>query len=71
MIGEKVTPLNSGFMVMGIVGFFISFYLVYDWNKNWGVSFMLVFGMMLGASLYSMMNTTEEGVPLPGRRRKP
>jgi hypothetical protein len=70
MIGDRVTPLNSGFMVMGIVGFFVSLYLVYGWNKNWGISFMLVFGIMLGASLYSMSRTTEESILHPGPRRK-
>jgi len=47
-------PLNSGFMVIAVLGFFISAYLVYPSSLNWGIAFMLVFVTMFVASLISM-----------------
>jgi len=59
---ERIAPLNGGFMVIAIVGFFVSFFKVYSWDKSWGVAFMLVFALMLAASIYSVIHTTEEAV---------
>ena len=47
-------PLKGSFMVLSIVGFFFSAYLVYPSNFNYGVAFMLVFTTMFIASLVSM-----------------
>lgn len=49
-----VVPLKGSFMIMAILGFFISAYLVYPKNTNYGATFMLLFGLMFIASLISM-----------------
>ena len=49
-----IAPLSGGFMIMSIVGFLISAYLVYDADKTWGLSFCLIFTLMFVASLISM-----------------
>jgi hypothetical protein len=71
MVGERFTPLNSGFLVTGIIGFFVSFYLVYGWNKDFGIASMLVFAIMVGASLYSMTKTTEAEIIRTEQKGKP
>ena len=47
-------PLKGSFMVLAIVGFFVSAYMVYPANKSYGVAFLLVFTAMFIASLISM-----------------
>ena len=49
-----IAPLSGGFMIMSIIGFLISAYLVYDADKTWGLSFCLIFTLMFVASLISM-----------------
>ena len=50
----QAVPLKGSFMVTAILGFFISMYYVYPQNKNYGVSFLLIFLAMFVASLVSM-----------------
>ena len=47
-------PLKGSFMLLAIVGFFVSAYLVYPKNVSYGFAFMLVFTAMFFASLISM-----------------
>ena len=48
------TPLKSSFMVIAILGFLITTYLIYPNNPDYGISFMLVFIAMFIASMISM-----------------
>jgi len=45
-------PLKGSFMVLSILGFLISSYLIS--NKDYRLTFMIVFGVMFIASLVSM-----------------
>lgn len=45
-------PLKGSFMVLSILGFLISAYLIS--NKDYRITFMIVFGVMFVASLVSM-----------------
>lgn len=47
-------PLKGSFMVLAIIGFFVSYYLVLPLSTSFGVAFMLVFVAMFIASLISM-----------------
>ncbi len=47
-------PLKSSFMVLAILGFLISAYLVYPQSASYGLIFMVIFGAMLIASIVSM-----------------
>lgn len=47
-------PLKGSFMVLSIVGFFISAYMIYPVSTNFGVASMLVFAAMFVASLVSV-----------------
>ncbi len=69
-VKENIAPLNGGFMIIAVVGFVVSFYKVYDYSKSWGVAFMIAFGMMFAASLYSMAHTVEESVLHPRHMKK-
>jgi len=58
-------------MVIAIIGFFVSFYKVYEWDKSWGVSFMLLFAIMLAASLYTTIKSNELFLKKLDDKRKP
>ena len=47
-------PLKGSFMVISILGFLITIYLIYPNSFNYGVAFMAVFIVMFIASLVSM-----------------
>ncbi len=55
-----VTPLKGSFMVMAIIGFLATAYIIYPFSFNYGVAFMIVFAAMFIASLISMSRA-----PLP------
>ncbi len=46
-------PLKGSFMVISILGFLISAYLVYTKSFNFGIAFMIVFAAMFIASMIS------------------
>ncbi len=50
----EYTPLPSSFMLISIVGFFISLLVVYNRFPSWGFAFMLVFLLMFINSVISM-----------------
>jgi hypothetical protein len=54
MLKWRPAPLKSSFMASAMLGFFISAYWVYPQHMNWGIAFMIVFGVMFIASLVSM-----------------
>lgn len=45
-------PLKGSFMVLSILGFLISAYMIN--NRDYRITFMIVFGVMFVASLVSM-----------------
>ena len=47
-------PLKGSFMVLSIIGFLVTAYLIYPKNKDYGLAFMIVFIAMFIASLISM-----------------
>ncbi|HLD80355.1 MAG TPA: hypothetical protein VJA18_07405 [Candidatus Nanoarchaeia archaeon] len=47
-------PLKGSFMVLSIMGFLITAYLVYPKSTNYGFAFMVVFIAMFIASMVSM-----------------
>jgi hypothetical membrane protein len=58
---EKIAPLTGGFLIISIVGFFLSLFLVYNkGQESLGVAFMLVFIAMFIASFISLHNTELE-----------
>tara|TARA_Y100000310_G_C20579472_1_gene762225 strand:+ start:518 stop:781 length:264 start_codon:yes stop_codon:yes gene_type:complete len=52
--------LKGSFMLMAIVGFLVTAYLIFPENTTWGMAFLLVFGAMFVASIISM---TKEPLP--------
>jgi hypothetical protein len=57
----KYAPLSSGFMIVSIIGFLLSIWMVMDWSESWGFTFVLFFVMMFIASIVSM--TKAEPIP--------
>ena len=47
-------PLKGSFMASAMLGFFISAYYVYPKTYNFGIAFMIIFGLMFIAALISM-----------------
>ena len=47
-------PLKGSFMVIAILGFLISAYIIFPKSRNFGAASMLVFVLMFIASLISM-----------------
>ena len=51
----RASPLKGSFMVISILGFLITTYLIYNPDTpSYGVTFMIVFAAMFIASLISM-----------------
>jgi len=50
----QAAPLKGSFMVLAIVGFLISSYLIYPKSFNFGIASMLIFTAMFIAALISM-----------------
>ncbi len=50
----KAAPLKGSFMVLSIIGFFISAYIVFPLTFNFGIALMLIFAAMFISSLVSM-----------------
>ena len=52
--GWSPAPLPGSFMLISILGFFISSILIFPKSFNWGIAFIIVFIMMFIASILSM-----------------
>jgi hypothetical protein len=65
----KAAPLNSSFMLVGIIGFIISSLYIYGKNPAWGFTFSLLFLLMIIAALVSMAKA-KPILPLYTRRNK-
>ncbi len=50
----KYAPLSSSFMLVSIMGFLVSIWLVMDWSQLWGFTFACFFGIMFISSFISM-----------------
>ncbi len=50
----RASPLKGSFMVLAIIGFLVTAYVVYPRSFNYGVTFMIIFAAMFVASLISM-----------------
>jgi MFS family permease len=57
----KYAPLSSGFMLISILGFLVSVWLVMDWSQSWGFTFAVFFGIMFISAFVSM--TKAEPIP--------
>ena len=47
-------PLKGSFMILAILGFLISAYIIFPKSKNFGAASMLIFVLMFISSLISM-----------------
>ena len=56
----KYAQLPTGFMLMSIIGFFISIFAVYPVSKSYGFAFTLVFVIMFVSSIISMTRAEVE-----------
>ncbi len=50
----RASPLKGSFMVLSIIGFLVTAYIVYPLSFNYGLTFMIIFAAMFVASLISM-----------------
>ena len=56
---ENVTPLPHEWMLVAIIGFFVSWLQVYPyWSATWGVTFMIFFIVLFAASVVSMSTSS-------------
>ena len=52
---EDITPLPHEWMIVSIIGFFVSWLQVYGyWSKVWGFTFMLFFLILFVATVVNM-----------------
>ncbi len=66
----KVAPLKSSFMVISIIGFFVSILMVWPASPSFGLAFAIVFAVMFIASLISMTYAPiEEAEPIDLTRK--
>jgi hypothetical protein len=56
--GWKAQPANAGFLVMSIIGFLVSGYLIFPLYIQFGFAFMVVFALMFSASVISMVKAS-------------
>jgi multisubunit Na+/H+ antiporter MnhB subunit len=62
MKGMKYAALPSSMMFIGIIGFFVSsVYFMKRW-PSFGFSFVLIFGIMIVASILSMTHAPSEDI---------
>jgi hypothetical protein len=59
---NRFVPLPHEWMLVSIIGFFISVFQVWSWSKTWGFAFVCFFIIIFIASLVSMnaAGTSEE-----------
>ena len=64
----KVAPLTGTFMIISILGFIISLFLVYKVTPPFGIAFALIFALMFIASIISMTYSDVDAVLKMERR---
>jgi hypothetical protein len=59
---NRFVPLPHEWMLVAIIGFFITIFEVWRWSKTWGFAFVCLFIIIFIASLLSMnaAGTSEE-----------
>jgi hypothetical protein len=68
---EKIAPLTGGFLIISILGFFLSLFMVYNKGYySWGIAFMLVFVMMFIASFISISHMEVETLAMLDHTKK-
>ena len=55
---NKFAPLPHEWMLVSIIGFFISVFQIYVWDKTWGITLIVFFGIVFIASVVSMGGTS-------------
>jgi low affinity Fe/Cu permease len=53
-------PLTSSFMLVAMLGFLVSWFLVFPFSETWGFTFMLTFGIFFIASVYNFTHAPDE-----------
>ena len=59
----KYVPLNSSFLAVSIIGFFVSVIYVSDYSVNWAFAMGLVFVLMFIASIITMEKASIDMYP--------
>ena len=54
IVVERSAPLPMGFLLVSIIGFFVSVLTVWDYSKTWGFTFSIFFAIMFISSMISM-----------------
>ena len=67
---HRIAPLSASFMLLSIIGFFISVLWVFPRNSNYGFSFALVFVLMFIASMISMTYSDVDEVLMIEKKEK-
>jgi hypothetical protein len=66
----KPAPLNTSFMIVGILGFIISLVYIYPkLDPSWGFAFAVVFFAMIISALISMARAPPQGQLMPKLER--
>jgi hypothetical protein len=50
----KIAPLHGSFMVVAIIGFFATAFLIMPKNRDWGFTLLLFFAILFIAAFVSM-----------------
>jgi hypothetical protein len=53
-------PLSSTFMLVSMLGFFISVFWVWSFSVTWGFTFAFMFGIFFIASVYNFTHAPDE-----------
>jgi hypothetical protein len=53
-------PLTSTFMLVSILGFFVSVFMVWGISKTWGFTFSALFVIFFIASVYNFTHAPDE-----------
>ena len=55
---SSFAPLPHEWMLVSIIGFFISIFTIYGWSKTWGFTFAVFFVIVFIASFVAMDSTS-------------
>ena len=53
-------PLSSTFMLVSMLGFFISTFLLWNLSKTWGFTLAVTFAIFFAASVYNFTHAPDE-----------
>lgn len=66
----EIAPLNTSFMLAGILGFMISVIYLPKYSLNWAFAFGLVFFLMIVAALFSMTKGSTGELQLHAKQKR-